>query len=388
MIRGHAIPRLGVISIHPAPYRDPTFALVHRRQVVEIQVLTMFPMDIGHPYQDLDGSRYPNIFLPNGHRISDNVFWHPQIISLLRAGKFDGIVVPGYNHITCIAAMLYCWTTGTPLIFSTDNVLFTPDSTVHRPARQWLMRQILNRSAAVWVPGSASRQYARYYGVPDDRIFEGSYCLDAQFLGEMDSKARSIRSEVRARLGLDAEDFLFLFAGRMVPERGLRILVDAYLQVARRGKRVGLLLIGDGPQRKELEAVVAQRQPAGIRFLDPMPIAEITEYYAASDAYVLPSISEHYSLALAHAAIASLPVIATDHVGAVPDYVLEKETGCVVPAGDPCHLADAMAWLSSDVLLAQRLGRRARDVASRRTTEWAARQLEAALNTASGRRRG
>lgn len=383
--RNTSCPRLGVISIHPAPYRDPTFALVYRRRVVEIQVLTMFSKDVGHPYQDLGELPYPNTFLGKGYRIRNKVYWHPQIVPLLRKGRFDAVVVPGYNHLTSLAAMIYCWTTHTPLIFNTDSVLFTPDTTVDRPTRDWLVRQILKRSAAVWVPGKASRDYMQHYSVPSERIFEGGYCLDTARLAALEAEARKTRLNTRKRLGLNANDFLFLFVGRMVPERGLIFLAEAFAQASRFCKSISLLLIGKGPERRWLEEFFREQNLPSVRFLDPMPIEQIALYYAAADAYLLPSVNETYSLALAHAAISSLPVIATDRVGAVPDYFRGEETGYVVPAGDARALGEAIERLSSDISIARKMGECAHKVALRRTTQWAAEQLEAAVYTVTGK---
>jgi len=378
-------PRLGVISIHPAPYRDPTLALVHSRGVVEIQVLTMFSKDVGHPYQDLGELPYPNNFLGKGYRMRNNVYWHPQVIPLLRKGRFDAVVVPGYNHLTSLAAMVYCWITHTPLIFNTDSVLFTPNSTVGRPTRDLLVRQILKRSAAVWVPGKASRDYMQHYGVPSEQIFEGGYCLDTVYLAALAAEARKTRLNTRERLGLNANDFLFLFVGRMIPERGLVFLAEAFAQACRVYKSISLLLIGEGPERQWLEEFFKERNLLNLRFLDPVPIEQIVLYYAAADAYLLPSVNETYSLALAHAAISSLPVIATDRVGAVPDYLRDEETGYVVPAGDARALGEAIERLSSDISIARKMGECAHMVALRRTPQWAAEQLEAAVHKVIGK---
>ena len=379
-------PRVGVISIHPAPYRDPTFALVHQRGVVNLQVLTMFEHDAGHPYWNLGEPPYPNIFLGRGYCIRENICWHPRILSLLRKNKFDAIVVPGYNHITSQLAILCCIASRTPLIFNSDGVLFTPNSTVRRPSRDRLVRLVLKYSAAVWVPGKASRDYMRYYDVPSERIFEGSYCLDTERLTVLVVEARKTRLDTRARLGLNANSFLILFAGRMVPERGLRFLAEAFSRVSRSRKSISLLLIGKGTERHWLEEFFGERNLSNVQFRDPIPIEQITQYYTAADAYVLPSVNETYSLALAHAAVSSLPMITTDRVGAAADYVLDGETGYIVPAGDARALANAIAQLSSNVSLARRMGERAYQVSLRRTTQWAAEQLEAAVYTATGRR--
>ena len=53
-------PRVGIISIHPAPYRNGTFAALQTRGVVDVTVITLFDLDPGHGYWDLEESTYPN----------------------------------------------------------------------------------------------------------------------------------------------------------------------------------------------------------------------------------------------------------------------------------------------------------------------------------------
>lgn len=90
-------------------------------------------------------------------------------------------------------------------------------------------------------------------------------------------------------------------------------------------------------------------------------------------------LRENYSLALAQAAICGLPMISTDRVGAVRDYLVEGETGFLVPPGDSQALASAMMRLITSPGLAGVLGKKAAARSKHRTVTWAAEQLEAAV---------
>jgi len=380
-------PRVGVISIHPAPYRDPTFTAVHQRGVVDISVSTMFEQDAGHSYQKPVSLSYPNVFLGRGCRVRENVHFHPGILKWLHHQRFDVLLVPGYSHITSLVAMLYCKSMHIPFIFYSDGVLFSGNYRRWRPARNALIRLVLGNSAAVWVPGKASRAYMRHFGVPDEVIFEGAYCLDAEHLTGLIAQNQLGRETIRRELGIDNAKYMFLFAGRMIPERGLRFLAEAFSEVTRQRQQVYLLLIGMGSEQPMIEQCLATAGLSNFKILNPVPIEQIGAYYSAADAYVLSSLNETYSLALAYAAIAGLPMIATDRVGAVPDYVFGGETGHVVPSGDSQALAEAMLGLCGDRPKSEAMGRQAHEIAMRRTTEWAAMQLEAAVMTALGRNR-
>ena len=364
--------KVAVLSIHPAPYRDPVFAAVHRRKNVELHVFTMFDTDRGHPYRGDVVAGYPHTPLGWGWRLLPHSYVHPGIVAALRRGGFDAVVVPGYNHGTSVLATLFCCMTGTPLIYSADTTSF-----VARPGwRTVLTRIILKKCGAVWVPGAASREYFSSLGFRSDLLFEGAYCLDAVRLAQVAARERACRDSIRAYLEVPEAGFVFLFAGRMIPERGLDYLVRAFARLVGQQPDAYMLLVGDGPLRPQV--VANCRDLPRVRILDPVAFEQLAGYYAAADCYVLPCIREPYSLALAQAAISGLPLITTDKVGAAADYVRSAASGRVVGAGDSVALEGAMTELICDRPGAQAMGRAAQEVAMRRTVEWAADQFEQA----------
>jgi glycosyltransferase involved in cell wall biosynthesis len=271
------------------------------------------------------------------------------------------------------------------VIWSSDSVLFPKlNKTIlpefHHQAEGRLFKNI----DAFWVPGAATQAYIEQYGVSKSRIFQGAYCLDIDHILHLSDSAKGRRQEIRTRLGVNNSDWLFLFVGRMLSFRGVKHLVEAFYLLGQRLQQVKLLLIGDGPEKPELEAACHRLGLSNLIFLNPVPMADLTDYYVAADTYVTAALREHYSLALAQAAICGLPMISTDRVGAVKDYVLEGETGLIVPTGNHQALAAAMARLASSRDLAQIMGQRAIALSKRRTITWAAEQLEAAVFQAVG----
>jgi len=376
----HTKPKLLVFQIHPAPYRDPIFKAVHERGLVDIEVLSFFEVDVGHRYRPKVDFAFPHRYLENGWRFQGGVSFHPGIFRELSRCDCDVILVPGWRSITVHLAMVHAWLTKKPLIMSCDQVSFfrPPRGWISRSC-DWLFRQLLQRTASVWVPGLASQEFMQDFGVPKERIFQGAYCLDVDHLQRMAQAGRDKRETIRRELGVGSDDWLFLFVGRMETWRGLRYLLEAYAEVRHQGLGAQLLMVGGGPERSWLEETCKKWQLRGVLFLDPMPMEPLTDYITASDIYVISSTNETYSLALVNAAICELPIIATDRVGAVKDYVFEGETGLVVPAGDSHSLAAAMLRMAASRAQVKKMGQRARMVALSRNVSWAAQQLEAAV---------
>jgi glycosyltransferase involved in cell wall biosynthesis len=372
-------PRVGIISLHPAPYRDPTLAALHRRGLVDVQVLTLFELDKGHAYWNLGHPAYPNLFLGKGYQLRPHIYYHPQILSTLHHGHFDVIVVPGYTHLTTQLAINYCCITRTPLIFSCDTVHFARRRDVKYSLRNKLLRVILRRSAAVWVPGTASRRYAREHGMREEQIFEGCYNLDCAKIETDIAAARGHRDDLRLKLGLPHDAYVLLMVANLIPKRQHRLLLQAFQRVADSNRHCYLVCIGKGSEQASLEEYCLRPRSSNVRLVRPVAFDDLPEWYCACDAYV-HSGCEPYSTAVAHAAIAGHPIVCAASVGAAYDYVIDGVTGHLAEPNDAESLTRGMLQLCSDRGLAYRMGQRAKELAMHRTPTWAAQQLEYAVS--------
>jgi glycosyltransferase involved in cell wall biosynthesis len=288
-------------------------------------------------------------------------------------------VVPGWKSLTERGALLYSLAKGTPIIYSSDTILDEPSNRHFQRILEGAFRLFLKQVAAFWIPGEAAREFMEHFGAPRDRIFQGSYCLDIDYILRLAEAALPRRQEIREQLGLGDHEWLFLFVGRMLPMRGLNYLLEAYDQLRRRSPQARLLLIGDGIERPRLEQQCSRLGLTGVIFLEPMPMERLTDYYLAADAYVMPALFERYSLALAQAAICGLPIVSTEKVGGVKDYVKDGFSGYLVPPGDSKALMEAMWRIMTLKDEAVAMARNAFQLAKSRTISWAAEQLEAAV---------
>jgi glycosyltransferase involved in cell wall biosynthesis len=352
-------PYVGVLSMHPAPYRDPLFDEVHRRGKLNIQVLTLFSRDTNHGFWDLDHTIYPNISAGRAYRIGISRYIHPGIIRLLRRHRFDVIVISSI-HPTMKLALLFCWATGTPYVYSSDGVFNEGLCSLGRRLRSFRDRFVALRARALFVPGGAARAYVECLGVPASRIFEGCYQLDSDKIVSSFEMMNHQRDRLREEQGISRHCFVFLMVANMTPNRRHRLLIDAFSRVAARSDCC-LLLIGEGPQRRHLE--------------------DICNRYAISDAYV-HSGSEPYSTAVAYAATVGLPVISSKAVGAAQDYIEDGVTGYLCDPSDVDAYARNMLQLSQDTERAKSMGRQARKRALVRDPKWAAEQFESAVASA------
>lgn len=149
------------------------------------------------------------------------------------------------------------------------------------------------------------------------------------------------REAARAALDIDTEAELVVYVGRLVPEKGLRELLDAAAMLAPQRPRLRLALIGDGPMRAELEGRLAADPSLRVALPGALGPQEVARWMAAADLVTLPSYSEGHPNVLVEALACGRPVVATP-VGGIPE-VVDADCGVLVPARDPAALAAGLA---------------------------------------------
>jgi glycosyltransferase involved in cell wall biosynthesis len=180
---------------------------------------------------------------------------------------------------------------------------------------------------------------------PLERIFWGV---------ETDAYRPMDRAAMRQKLGLEHE-YIAGYVGRFVPEKGLRVLLDALEQLA---PSVHAVLIGSGPLRGEIEARGKSSGLAGrVHVLGTKPVAELAEYMNCFDALALPSLTaphwkEQYGRVIGEAMACGVVVVGSDS-GAIPEVI--GEAGLVVREGDAAALARGLANAIFDEALRGRL---------------------------------
>jgi glycosyltransferase involved in cell wall biosynthesis len=163
---------------------------------------------------------------------------------------------------------------------------------------------------------------------------------------------------LRAELGLDAGQRLVLTIARLNYEKGIDTLIEAAAALCQAHPEVRMVVLGEGPDRTELEARIRHRRLEGMIQLAGFR-ADVWPVVAAADLICIPSKSEGMPNALLEAMAGGKPIVATD-VGGIPEVIVPEHNGLLVEPQDAEALSSAMARLIEDPALAQRLGSAAR----------------------------
>ena len=161
---------------------------------------------------------------------------------------------------------------------------------------------------------------------------------------------------VRRNHSISTDETVIGFIGRLVPDKGIHILVESFVRLCESNPNVRLLIIGDfEPHRGRLPDKTTQALSNHPRIVHVGFTHQIEPYYAAMDMLVLPTRREGFPYTILEAAAMGLPVVATEVTGCV-DAVLEGRTGFLVPPEDVTALTAVIQKLLASPRLRQQMG--------------------------------
>ncbi|OWK47313.1 glycosyltransferase [Fimbriiglobus ruber] len=275
-----------------------------------------------------------------------------ELTETLRAVRADVVLCHGYkpNVLGRIAARRV----GIPAVAVSRG--WTWESLkvrVYETLDRWNLR-FMDRVICV-SDGQAAK--VRRAGVPDDKIgvIRNSARLDA--FKEPDPAFRTRFRDYFAPGTVPSH--IVLAAGRLSPEKGFDVLVEAAARVLHTVPEAGFVLFGEGAERARLEQRVRELGIAA-RFRLPGFIHDLDKYLPWADLLVLPSFTEGLPNVVLEAGAAGVAVVATA-VGGTPEVVADGVTGHLVPSGDPMPLAGRIADLLGDEAARARMGAAGRE---------------------------
>lgn len=152
--------------------------------------------------------------------------------------------------------------------------------------------------------------------------------------------------DVREAMGLAGKRVVICVA-RLVPIKNLHVLIEAVAKARGTDPAVALVIVGEGPERADLEArAAALGISEAVRFAGYVPQAETPAWYRTGDVFALSSDFDNSPNVVLEAMASGLPIVSTD-VGGLRDYVTPPDAGTLTPPRDPAALATALLdWLS------------------------------------------
>ncbi len=393
--------RLAILNSHPVQYSAPFFRRLAKEPEVDLTIYYYSRQGVDE-YMDpgfgqvvrwdvplLEG--YRSKFLPNllsGDRVAGPFsLINPSVITEIRRNRFDAVWMAGYAYLTDWLAYFAARFSGTPVFFLGESSLVY-DRHVRRPWYiRWLkpplLRWFFRGVHAAMAIGSLNREFYRYYGVPEERIFPCPHAVDNAHFAAVSAQYREQRDGLRRELGIAPEDVVFLYAAKMTALKAPLEMLEAYRRATQGESRAALLMVGEGPLRAEAEAFVRQHDLRKVVFTGFVNQSELPKYYALSDVHVRPDgiYRGDWGFTVNEAMACGLAVVASDKIGATYDLVRHGGNGYVVKFGDLEDLAGALRRLTGDAEMTRRLGERSREIIQGWSYEEGVRGTLAALHS-------
>lgn len=234
------------------------------------------------------------------------------------------------------------------------------------PVTRWITR-FHAQAARIFTPSAPSRADLLAMGLTDVEVW-GRGVDDVLF----HPSKRSLALRQRLNLG---NAFAFVHVGRLAPEKGVEILLEAFRLVEEQlgAEAVKFVIAGAGPSFPSLR----ERAPRSVTFLGNLDRQrELPSLYASADAFLFASTTETLGLVVLEAMAAGLPVIAAP-AGGVADHLRHEVNGLAYNAMNARACSDAMLRLIADRALQLTLREGARQTVEQRTWEHEMDRLDA-----------
>lgn len=161
-------------------------------------------------------------------------------------------------------------------------------------------------------------------------VFLISNGVDDMFFNSI---SEEVKGSLKKKLGIPSDGKIILSVSRLVEKNGLFHLIEACARLEK-DLHAYLVLIGEGPLREDLQRFAkSQGFEERVIFKGSMPHSELSAYYAISDVFARPSLSEGLGNVFLEAMAARVPIVAT-RTGGIIDIVIDKETGMLCSVGN------------------------------------------------------
>ena len=233
------------------------------------------------------------------------------------------------------------------------------------------LRWFHNRSQLTLVPSASQRLELQRRG------FERLELLSRGVDGQLFHPTKR-SSELRAAWGIAADEIVVLHVGRLAAEKNLTLLARAFrqLQANLPQQRLRLVLVGDGPQRAQLQEQLPEALFCGVQRGEAL-----ATHYASGDLFLFPSLSETFGNVVLEALASGLAVVAYDQAAAA-QHIRHGHNGALASPGDEQAFIDAAQWLLEDAETLRRVRLNARQHAGKQGWPAIVEQFENCLRSA------
>lgn len=221
-------------------------------------------------------------------------------------------------------------------------------------------RYVADGADRIIVPSGYLKRIVTDWGVDPNKI-------DVVYNGFHLKPSKTLRATLRKSLGFMGS--IIITVGRLVPWKGIGLLIDIMPEVIERVPDAKLIVAGDGPDREKLEGVAKARGVEGrVLFTGRLPQAELFDCVRAADVFALNTSYEGFSHQILESMALGTPVVTTD-VGGNPEVIKHGRSGALLAPNDREGFIEALVGILSERAVAFTIAKEAKKAVSRFTDE-------------------
>ncbi len=365
--------KLAIITTHPIQYNAPFFKMLADRNNLLIKVFYTWSQTENHKKFDpgfgenikwdiplLDG--YDFTFVknisnkPGSHHY--NGIDNPTLNNEIENWGANIVLVYGWAFKSHFKAMRY-FKNKIPVLFRGDSTMLNNFSIIKLIIRKLWLKYVYNNIDYALYVGKKNKEYFLTNGVSENKLLFMPHAIDNKRF-EPSKNNIDNGSKLRESLKIKFNEKVILFAGKLEENKNALLLLNAFQKI--KSDNIKLLIVGNG---KELETLKNNFGSNGnIIFLNFVNQQQMPALYAASNLFILPSISETWGLTLNEAMAAGKAVIASDGCAGAFDVIEHTENGFVFKNNDELDLLKYIKYFVNNIDAYEKMGIKSLEIIS------------------------
>jgi glycosyltransferase involved in cell wall biosynthesis len=343
-----SVKKLAIVTTHPIQYNAPFFASLGEAGICQLKVFytwgqseteQVFDPGFGSSFKWdlplLEGYDYE--FLENNAQNPGsshfNGIINPHILSVLQNWNPDAILIYGWCFHSHLKVMRY-FSGKIPIWFRGDSTLLDESNgfSVKKIIRRLFLRWVYSHVDLCFYVGKENRRYFEAHGLKPKQLIFAPHAIDNERFQTISADETKSVSEWKINLGIDSNDLVFLFCGKLEPKKMPDLLVKSFIKM--HNKKRHLIIVGDGLMKDELKQLA--KQNSNVHFIGFQNQTLMPLIYRLCDVFVLPSKGpgETWGLAINEAMACGKPVISSTSCGATSDLIDQGINGWSI---EPCN---------------------------------------------------
>jgi glycosyltransferase involved in cell wall biosynthesis len=249
------------------------------------------------------------------------IFWQPNLISEIKKTKPDIVITDAFNHWTLPVFFLKFLKYDFKHIVCYERTKHTERNASRLKLK--FISHIQRYINAVHCNGILCKEFLMSLKYPEEKLFTGNMIADKHtFIASNLTQTQEISERIRTKHNLN--QIIYIYVGRLVKMKGLTELIEGWGDASIHD--ASLLIIGDGPQKEDLEQLILRKQIKNVVMLGLINYDNLPDYYNSANCFVIPTLEDNWSLVVSEAMACKLPIICSIYNGCFKELV-KKSNG-------------------------------------------------------------